>query len=119
VNKNNTRFIVDGFIEIKKYISGLSWKERFMRVFYQRVLYALVSVTMETYFHRNNKGSIKSKVRDFQDMLNEHEVFQEALQKGNFSSMDLYRKVVLCTIRWKCYFLLLILWNAKYFIIKR
>jgi glycosyltransferase involved in cell wall biosynthesis len=119
VNKENTRYIVEGFSEIRQYILRLPGSARFLQAFYQRVLYALVAVTMGTYFHRNNGWSIKFKIRDFQDILNEHEIFREALLHGSFSGMDMYRKITLYAIKCKCYFLIHIISTIKYFIIKR
>jgi glycosyltransferase involved in cell wall biosynthesis len=119
IDKENTKFIANEFSEIRKYILNFPESECFLSAFYQRVLHGLIGVTMGTYFHRNNKDSIKDKIEVFRDMLDEYTIFREALRKGSFSGMDMYRKVTLLVIKWRCYILIPIISNLKYFIVRR
>jgi glycosyltransferase involved in cell wall biosynthesis len=118
INKDNPRLIVEAFSEIRKYILKLPEPERFIQVFYQRVLYALIAETMAN-FSMNNKKTIKFKMEIFRNMLNENKLFQEALLYGSSSGMDPHRKAVICAIKYRCYFLLPVISTVKYLLIKR
>jgi glycosyltransferase involved in cell wall biosynthesis len=119
IDKRNTQFIVEGFIEIEKYISELPDSKRFMQVFHQRVLYALIAIAMGTYFRKENTMSMKYKIEEFRSVIKNNRVFQEALKHGNFFRMDIVRMVVLYAIKYRYYFILPMISNAKYYLIKK
>jgi glycosyltransferase involved in cell wall biosynthesis len=118
INKDNPRVIINAFTEIKQYILRLPEPERFIQIFYQRVLYALIAETMANY-SINNKKSIKFKMGTLQNILNENKLFQEALLYGSLSGMDPYRKAVIYSIKYRCYFLLPFISIVKYLFIKK
>jgi glycosyltransferase involved in cell wall biosynthesis len=118
-DKRNTQFIVEGFAEIEKYISELPDAKYFMQVFYQRVLYALIAVAIGTYFRKENTIPMKYKIKEFQSVIKDNRIFQEAVQHGIFFRMDIVRMIVLYAIKYRCYFILSMVSNVKYYLIRK
>jgi glycosyltransferase involved in cell wall biosynthesis len=119
VDEKNTQFIIDCFREIEKYIITLPQAEYFQQAFDQRILYALIAIAMNTYFHRDNKDSFKNKVAKFKIIADENIFFRNALKYGDFSQFDILRRVALYIIKVRFYFLLPIISNLKYYFLKK
>jgi hypothetical protein len=118
VDEKNTQYLTDCYQEINKFISKLPQTKYFKSAFTQRVLYTLIAITLSTYFHASNNDSFRTKVEKFKKVLN-NGIFREALHEGDFSKFDISRRITLYAIQMRLYFLLPIISNLKYFLIRR
>jgi glycosyltransferase involved in cell wall biosynthesis len=119
INEKNTQYIVDGFIELQKFINTLPEKDMFQPKLHQRALYALIAVAMGTYFHPQNKDTFFTKINKFKHIIKSNDVFHEALKYGDFKEVDIRRRIILFLIRHKFYFMLFPIAGLKYFLLKK
>lgn len=121
VDEKNTQYIIAGFIEINNRISQFDHTERecFQSALYQRALYILIAIALNTYFHKNNKDPFKIKKKKYKDIVVNNTFFREALNYVECSQFDILRKITLHIIKKECYFLLPIISDLKNFFMKR
>jgi glycosyltransferase involved in cell wall biosynthesis len=121
IDEKNSEYIIDGFVEIQKFINNMPvlFRNDFQEAMYQRVLYALIAISMSTYFHPNNKDAFFVKIRKFKSLLKENIIFEEALNHVKFDQLDRLRRIAFFAIKYKFYFLLYPIAVLKYILLKR
>jgi hypothetical protein len=97
----------------------VSQKKDFQAAMNQRILYALVAISMSTYFHKNNEDTLKNKIDDFKAIINNNKFFRNALKYSDFSQLDILRRIVIYIIKAKCYFLLPVISDLKYYFLRK
>ena len=119
VDEKNTQYLLDCFYVIEKDINGFANKEMFIAPFYQRVVYAIIAMAMNTYFHPMNKVSMGQKISTFAKVIRENRIFVTSILKCATTGMDKQRKLALFFIRYRMYFMLpLIGWMKQYYLKK-
>ena len=121
VSEKNALYIRDSLVEIHKFIQTMpeSDKYRFKNRINQRTQYAILAVAMSTYFHPNNKLKYHEKMHRFDTLINENEVFYDALAVIDYSIFDKKRAISLFCIKRKMYWLLPIISRVKSFLSKK
>lgn len=119
IDEKNTQYLIDCFQVIKKDIERFENKDAFMSEFYQRIVYVLIAIAMNTYFHTSNTDSLKTKIHKYKDVINNNPIFKDSLQYCHTSGMDKLRKITLLFIRYKMYFMLHFISKAKQYMLKR
>lgn len=116
VDEKNTQYLLECFHVIEKDINGFADKEMFIGPFYQRVVYAIIATAMSTYFHPMNRIGVGRKISVFAKVIRENQIFATSISKCKTTGMDIQRKLVLCFIRYRMYFMLpLIGWMKQYY----
>jgi len=119
VDETNTQCLIDCLQEMNNYISGMNNPEHYRLALYQRSLYVLIAIALSTYFHKDNKDSLRTKITKYNTIIKENDIFSKALTMINFSSFDKFRMFTLYFIKLKLYFLLPIISNTKQYYMKR
>ena len=119
VDEKNTQYLLECFEEIDKYISQNGLDKQMWRLFHQRVLYVLIAIGLNTYFHKDNKDPLRIKIKKYKKVINENPIFKNALSKGVFNEFDKLRFITLYIIKLKLYFLLSFISSTKQYLIKK
>lgn len=119
IDEKNTKNIYDGFNECLKFIDDtIEDKRHFMTAFYDRVIHAIIAVSMSTYFHPHNAGGIFLGARKFSKIA-KWPLFKETISNTKLSSLDKKRGVVLLMMKLHLYILIAPVAYLKYFMLKR
>lgn len=119
IDEKNTKYLSDCFEVIKEDINTFVDKESFIEALYQRVIYVLIAVAMSTYFHPGNKDSLADKIKKYQKVINDNQLFKISLKKSNTKGMDKQRILTLLFIRNRMYFMLHLISKVKQYLFKK
>lgn len=119
VNEQNTKYLTDCLKVILYDIDSFEDKVKFKQALYQRTLYIILAMAMNTYFHPDNQDSLSLRISKFKDVINGFELYKESIKFASTEGMDKQRKIALFFIRMKMFFLLDIMGKAKQFLLKR
>lgn len=119
IDEKNSEYIVDCLKVIKEKISTFEDKEKFIKYFHQRVIYALIAIAMSTYFHPNNPDSLHKKCRKFSTLIKENQVFKDAIRYANIKELDKLRKIVYYLIKYRQYTLIAPIASIKQYYLKK
>ena len=100
-------------------IAAFSNKEDFRKPMYDKAIYVILAMAMNTYFHPANTDSLVKRTRKFARIIDENLWFKEAIKKASYNEVDKFRKIALFFIKIKMYFVLDIFGRAKQFMLKR
>lgn len=106
VDEENTKFLADCYKVIWEDIQSFENKDSFISAFYERTVYMLIAIAMNTYFSPRNSNSIIKKVRHYSKVINDSQLFKDSIKFVNTENMDIYRKIVVVLLRLHCYLLL-------------
>ena len=118
VDEKNTKYITDGFKVLKSDIDIIPNNARFVDALNQRICYVLIAIALNSYYHIDNKDSIRIKCKKFDKVITENSIYQVALQEADTSKMCKTRKVTLWFIRHRWYFMLHFVSLAKHMMLK-
>ena len=118
VDEGNTKFLADCYKVIWEDIQGFENKEAFQSAFYERTVYMLIAIAMNTYFSPRNSNSIFKKVRHYSKVINDSQLFKNSIKLVSMENMDIYRKIVLVLLRLHCYMFLDPIARAKQLMLK-
>lgn len=93
-NEKNHYMIVRCFEFIKDYIQTNGNKEELEKKLYTRLLYVIVTTGITGYFNPQNKQLYSEKVKGYRRFLSTP-LIREALDKGDYKSLSLQRRIVL------------------------
>lgn len=119
INEKNTIYITDSLKEIEKDIIDFNSPNEFKEPLYQRTVYILLAMAMNTYFHPSNKDSLRLKVRKFKTVLKSYELYKDAIKNAPTVGMDMKRKLSLFFLRLNCIFMLDIIAKIKGFLLRK
>lgn len=118
VNYKNTKNIADCFKVMREDIDGFDNPTRYIPLYYERMVYGIIAVAMNTYFNPQNDDSVRSRIRKFKEDIMDNEMFSDALDKVTTENMDKLRKITLFFIRHRMYFVVQSIAWVKWFMIK-
>lgn len=118
VDEGNTKFLADCYKVIWEDIQGFENKEAFQSAFYERTVYMLIAIAMNTYFSPRNSNSLLNKVRHYSKVINDSQLFKDSIKLVSTENMDIYRKIVVILLRLHCYLLLDPIARAKQLMLK-
>jgi glycosyltransferase involved in cell wall biosynthesis len=121
IDEQNSKYVIDGFIEIQKFIDKMPdcRKKDFQAAMNQRVLYALIAISMNTYFHTKNKDGRKKKIRKLKHLIKENDIFINALKQVDLNKLDKLRYLIIVLIKYELYFLLFPIAYIKCLMLKK
>ena len=98
----NNYFILDCFQEIKNTLQNNRNYNEILPLYYNRLLYVIVTTAISGYFNPSNKEDFKVKKYKFKKYLN-NILVQEAIKKASWKDIGFERKLILILIKFKCY----------------
>ena len=119
VSESNVQCIIDCLKVMEEDIDSFTNKIEFMKPMYDKAIYVILAMAMNTYFHPDNKDSIFVRTKKFARILNDTQLFKDAIQKSSYKELDKFRKIALFFIKIKMYAVLDIFGKAKQFMLKR
>lgn len=106
IDEKNTLYLTDCYNLIAENIRGFSNTEKFHEALLQRVVYVLIAIAMNTYFHPANKDGLLLRIRKYRNVIETTPLYKEAVKKAKVTGMDKLRKITFLFIRLKMYFML-------------
>lgn len=119
VNEKNTKFLTECFQVIEEEIENFDHKELFRKALYQRVVYMLIAIAMNTYFHPANKDSLLVKIHKYKKVIESTQLFKDSIKKADTTDIDRLRRITLFFIQNKMYFMLQIISLLKQYYLKK
>lgn len=119
VSEKNVQCILDCLKVMEEDIASFSNKDDFKQPMYEKAIYLLLAMAMNTYFHPANKESLITRTRKFAKVINDTTLFKEAIYKATGSELDKQRKMAWFLLKLKLYFMLDIFGKAKQILLKR
>lgn len=107
-DEKNHLYVLKCFEEIKKYICTLDDNKDILQMFYNRLLYVIVTTAISGYFNPSNIEKYKIKKEKYIKYL-ENPLIRESLKNANYSKIDMQRKIILKMIDLKMFWLINIL----------
>lgn len=118
VNEDNTSYLYDCYKVMWEDIQQFDNKDKFIPAFYERTVYMLIAIAMNTYFSPFNKSSLITKVRHYSKVVNGKKLFRDSIKKTSTENMDIFRKIVVVLLRLHFYALLAPIAWAKQVMLK-
>lgn len=118
VNYQNTQKIADCFEVMREDIAGFTSSEKYMPLYYERAVYGIIAVAMNTYFSPDNKDCYFERKRHFIVEVAQNAIFAEAIKKVSTENMDKLRKITFFFLKNKMYLLLQIVAWTKHTMMK-
>ena len=103
VNYQNTQKIADCFEVMLEDIENFEKSEKYKPYYYERIVYAIIAVAMNTYFSPSNSDSFWDKKRYFKNDVLDKDIFFEAINKVSTHNLDILRKVTFFAIKKKMF----------------
>lgn len=119
VSEANVKCIIDCLKVMEEDISTFSNKEDFRKPMYDKAIYVILAMAMNTYFHPANTDSLVKRTTKFARIIDENLLFKEAIRNASYNEVDKFRKIALFFIKIKMYFILDVFGKAKQFMLKR
>lgn len=119
VDESNTKYLADCYRVIREDIERFVMKDQFVNAFYERTVYMLMAIAMNTYFSPLNPNSLITKTSHYKQVINEEPLFKESIKKTSWKNMDMFRKIVLVILRFRLYPLLDPIARIKQYLIKK
>lgn len=106
VDEGNTKYLADCYNVMWEDIQSFDNSSSYIPAFYERTVYMLIAIAMNTYFSPNNKNSLLKKVKHYSAIVNSNQLFKDSIKNVSMENMDIYRKIVVVLLRLRCYILL-------------
>lgn len=90
-------------------ISTFSNKEDFRKPMYDKAIYVILAMAMNTYFHPANTDSLVKRTRKFARIIDENLLFKEAIKKLLITKLINSEKLLYFLLRLKCILFLIYL----------
>lgn len=119
VSEKNVQCILDCINVMEEDIASFSNREDFKQPMYEKAIYLLLAMAMNTYFHPANQESLFTRTRKFSNVINRTPLFKEAIYKAKGTELDKQRRLAWIVLKMKLYFLLDIFGKAKQILLKR
>jgi len=119
INESNSLYLTNCLKVIEENISSFKNKDLFTKTLYQRTIYILIAMAMSTYFHPDNNESLYIRSKKYAKVINDYNLYKQALKYASTNGMDRQRRITLMLIRMKMYFMLDIIGKLKQVMFKR
>ena len=112
-NEKNHMYVLKCFEEIKKQIDKtVNNKDELLEMFYNRILYVIITTAISGYFNPENKEKFEIKKKKYIQYLKDP-LIQETLEKANLKKLDKKRFIIIKLIQFKCYRLIALLAKVR------
>lgn len=118
VDYKNTKNIEDCFMVMREDIITFDNSQHYMTLYYERMVYGIIAMAMNTYFNPSNTDSVRVRIKRFKEDVINNKIFGEALSKATTENMDKLRKITLYFIRSHCYLVVQAIAQLKWLMIK-
>lgn len=107
-DEKNHIYVLNCFEKIKKYILNSENKKELLPMFYNRMIYVIITTAISGYFNLSNLENYSTKKQKFKEYM-KNNLIQETLKKANLEELDIERRIILFLIKIRCYFIINIL----------
>lgn len=97
-SEKNNYLVLECFKKIKETIEKNENIDEMLPVFYNRILYVIVTTAISGYFNPDNEGNYKMKKEKFIQYLN-NDLIKETLKNAKWNGIGIKRKIVLIFIK--------------------
>lgn len=118
VNEKNAEWITDCFIIMNEDIEKFENKDEVRTLFFQRVIYGIISFAMNIYFSPNNEEQLSLRIKKFKSIIS-NDLYKEAIKKCPLDYMDKFRIITLYVLKLRLYFLLELIGRTKYYMLNK
>lgn len=118
VNEKNAEWITDCFIIMNEDIEKFENKDEVRTMFFQRVIYGIISFAMNIYFSPNNEEQLSLRIKKFKSIIS-NDLYKEAIKKCPLDYMDKFRIITLYVLKLRLYFLLELIGRTKYYMLNK
>lgn len=119
VSEKNVQCILDCINVMEEDIARFSNKEDFKQPMYEKAIYLLLAIAMNTYFHPANKESLFTRTKKFSNVINRTPLFKMAIYKAKGTELDKQRRIAWIVLKLKLYFILDVFGKVKQILLKR
>lgn len=96
----NHDYVIRCFEKIKEFIIKSSNSKNLLKMFYNRLLYVIVTTAISGYFNPDNDENYKIKKMGYEQYL-KNNLIKEALKKGDWNGIGMQRKIILLFVKTK------------------
>ena len=118
VNERNAGWMTDCFIVMNDDIEKFDNKDEVRNMFFQRVVYGIISIGMNIYFSPNNEEHLSLRIRKFKSIIG-NSLYKEAIKKCPLVYMDKYRIITLYVLKLRLYYLLELIGKTKHYMLNK
>lgn len=97
-NEKNHEYVLDCFKKIKEMILQSDNHEELLKMFYNRLLYVIITTAISGYFNPSNQESYKVKKEKYKKYL-QKDIIQEAMKNATWEGIGTQRKIILILIK--------------------
>lgn len=101
----NNEYVIRCFEKIKNYILQSKNKDKLLEMFYNRMVYVIITTAISGYFNPNNCEEYKSKVNKYKDYLSQTLV-KESLKNASLEGVSCSRRIIYLLINNNIFFLI-------------
>lgn len=106
VDERNSTCVVDCLKVMSEDISTYPAEMEFTKALYQRAVYALIAISMNTYFHPDNPDNAFTASRKLACVIRYNDICKTAIRETQLKDLDKQRRLALCLLKMKLYILL-------------
>ena len=106
VDERNTGCVVDCLKVMEEDISAYPARMGFKQALYQRTVYALIAISMNTYFHPDNPDNPFVAAKKLSRVIEANEICKKSIMETKLKDLDKQRRMALCLMKMKLYVLL-------------
>lgn len=114
-DEKNYIYVIRCFENIKKFIKRSKNYNNLIQIFYNRMIFVIVTTTVSGYFNFENKEKYNLKCSKFKEYL-KNDLIKEALDNSSLENVDIQRKIIIYLIKLKCFRIINILSKIKKFL---
>lgn len=118
VNYKNTKNIADCFMVMREDIENFGNPQHYIPLYYERMVYGIIAMAMNTYFNPSNTDSVPRRIKLFKKDIMNNNMFAEALEKVTTENMDKLRKITLFFIRHRMFLVVQLIAWVKWLMIR-
>ena len=119
IDEKNTQCLMDCMNVMAEDVAKMSHGKSFENALYQRIVYALIAVAMNTYFHPNILDNVWTAARKFANIINQNDICRKAISYTSLTELDTQRRIALLFMKVRLYILLKPIAIAKQKLLKR
>lgn len=101
-DEKNHEYVINCFKKIKEMISQSENKDELMKMFYNRLLYVIVTTAISGYFNPSNEESYKVKKKKYKKYL-KNDIIDETMKNASWKGIGIQRKIILICIKINCF----------------
>lgn len=103
-SEKNHKMVLNCFMTIKNGLQEYDNHTELEKMFYQRMIYVIITTAISGYFSNTNQEAYKEQKNKFKKYLNE-QLIRDTLRRGNTKKIDWTRKITYWAIKYRMYFL--------------